>query len=234
MCEATWLYLSLLILQIQKPQPNYHSVFFLSHFLFISREITVLRQFLGVPSDAHTVGQRFHCHQVGGLQFFCSFFVCLYLTLRTYVYFCRGKPVTLCRCVCVATVSHCHASLSKSWHDDVRCQSKKIVFRTGSNGVDEHLKVIDGCCSVMNFVCVGWRIVFALQSQLTNIYFAYCFSGKVKWAFALDRCHWRWPAHSKIYECSPLLEYQHVSIMNGALTYFNLRAFNAIYVYWWN
>lgn len=33
--------------------------------LFVSREITVLRQFLGVPPDAHIVGQRFHRHQVG-------------------------------------------------------------------------------------------------------------------------------------------------------------------------
>ena len=46
----------------------------------VSREITVLRQLPGVPADAHIVGQRFHCHQVGGVQSF----------LRT-----------LCVCVCV-------------------------------------------------------------------------------------------------------------------------------------
>lgn len=85
--------ISPLILQIWKPQPNYPlCLLFLTLSLYISlsisREITVLRQFLGVPSDAHIVGQRFHCHQVGGLR---TFVVCVCVCARIYLF----QPVFL-------------------------------------------------------------------------------------------------------------------------------------------
>lgn len=75
----------------------------------VCREITVLRQFLGVPPDAHIVGQRFHCHQVGGFALFCSLCLCVFFF----------HPVSLfvhlvILCVYAATVSHCQAWLSQS------------------------------------------------------------------------------------------------------------------------
>lgn len=54
---------------------------------------------------------------------------------------------------------------------------------------------MEGCCRVVNCMsflcfCVGWRIMFALQSQLTNSVRS-LFSGKVYWTFACNRHHFR-------------------------------------------
>ncbi len=89
-----------------------HSLSPLSHFLFVRREITVLRQFLGVPSHAHTVGQRFHCHQVGVCTLFLLVFLFVNTFFLTYVCICLCKPATLCRCVYTATISRCHSHKS--------------------------------------------------------------------------------------------------------------------------
>lgn len=79
----------------------------------ISREITVLRQFLGVPSDAHIVGQRFHCHQVGALSV-CTCIISLHCSV-VRVCVCLYKPVTFCRYFYAENVTHCQHLPSPWW-----------------------------------------------------------------------------------------------------------------------
>lgn len=168
MCMLTWFYCSPLIFQIRKPQPNYpfcllflFSPASLSTSLSVSREITVLRQFLGVPPDAHFVGQRFHCHQV--------------------LYFISMHAFVLCICS-LAHILPFHTRLSRSVgvlvsHDvtiprvNQNIRAEPIVW---SKIRMQHINVAVLCT------------LLVLRGFESGIIWVCYFSGKAYWSFVWD------------------------------------------------